>query len=380
MHVPKYRLHKATGLGYVELNGHRYYLGKYQTPESEERYRRMLQEYLAVGRAVVARTGATVSMVAAAYLAHAEEWYRKPDGTPTKQITVVRPAIRALRSLYGSVPAEEFRPSCLRVLVSQWADARLSVETVNKYRGQVLLAFKHGVAHDMVPAPVWQALLAVDRLIPGRTRARVPQDIQPVSWGSVEAVRPHVSPEVWGMIRIQWLTGARSGEVTTLRSTDIDTRGAVWQAVIKDHKTAYRGKRRVLRFGIEAQGVLREFLADCPVGGYLFSPARAIKRRAEDAGGHRRERQRQDPRKTGRRVGDHYTPDSYRRAIQRACDAADVPHWHPHQLRHTFGTMVRQRYGQDAAQVALGHAWAKTTEVYAQPNEALAIKVAEEMG
>jgi integrase len=57
-----------------------------------------------------------------------------------------------------------------------------------------------------------------------------------------------------------------------------------------------------------------------------------------------------------------------------------VPHWHPHQLRHNRGTEVRRKYGIEAAQVALGHARADVTEVYAERNLEQARKIAREMG
>ena len=57
-----------------------------------------------------------------------------------------------------------------------------------------------------------------------------------------------------------------------------------------------------------------------------------------------------------------------------------IPHWHPHQLRHTRATEVRRRYGVEAAQVALCHARADVTEIYAERNFGLAAKIAKEMG
>lgn len=48
--TPSLRLHKATGQGYVELNGRRIYLGKYELPETEERYHATISEWLANGR------------------------------------------------------------------------------------------------------------------------------------------------------------------------------------------------------------------------------------------------------------------------------------------------------------------------------------------
>ena len=67
-------------------------------------------------------------------------------------------------------------------------------------------------------------------------------------------------------------------------------------------------------------------------------------------------------------------------SIAKACFNAKVPHWHPHQLRHTRATEVRKTYGLEAAQVSLGHAQAKVTEVYAKRDLILASKVAAEIG
>jgi integrase len=66
--------------------------------------------------------------------------------------------------------------------------------------------------------------------------------------------------------------------------------------------------------------------------------------------------------------------------VARACDRAGVPHWHPNQLRHLFATEVRRRYGLEAAQVALGHAKADVTQVYAERDLGLATRLALEMG
>ena len=62
-------------------------------------------------------------------------------------------------------------------------------------------------------------------------------------------------------------------------------------------------------------------------------------------------------RKVRRSPGNRYTAGSYRRAIHRACDAADrqahkndprlaadtriVPRWNPNRLRHTAATQFR---------------------------------------
>jgi integrase len=87
---------------------------------------------------------------------------------------------------------------------------------------------------------------------------------------------------------------------------------------------------------------------------------------------------------------------SYRRAIHRACALAfpasdNLPdeqrrawrkahQWHPNRLRHSAATIIRQRFGLEAAQVALGHASANVTQVYAERDNGLAAKVMAEVG
>jgi integrase len=63
-----------------------------------------------------------------------------------------------------------------------------------------------------------------------------------------------------------------------------------------------------------------------------------------------------------------------------ACKKAGVPQWTPNQLRHTAGTEIRNKYGIEYAQAALGHTDAKTTEIYAKASYEKAEKVAREIG
>jgi integrase len=57
-----------------------------------------------------------------------------------------------------------------------------------------------------------------------------------------------------------------------------------------------------------------------------------------------------------------------------------VPEWHPNQLRHTHASEVRRVFGIEAAQVALGHARADVTQIYAERDMVLAERVAREIG
>ncbi len=98
-----------------------------------------------------------------------------------------------------------------------------------------------------------------------------------------------------------------------------------------------------------------------------------------------------------RKPRDHYTTDSYRRAIQRACDSADaaakatsgveeeetarfIPRWHPHQLRHNFATAIRKNHGIEAARVLLGHKTMAVAEVYAEMDREKVVDIVANVG
>ena len=200
------------------------------------------------------------------------------------------------------------------------------------------------------------------------------------------------------MVELQRLTGMRSGEVVIMRTRHIGMTGKVWVYQPTEHKTAHHGHARIVYLGPRAQAVLRAAL-----DAYLFQPAEAVTdlrrerhaRRVTPAGQGNEPgtNQRAEPKRTPK---DHYTTDSYRRAIVRACNKADraarvgrdmadderlVPRWHPHQLPHNYATNARREYGLEAAQILLGHSSALVTDaVYAERDTAKAMEVVKAIG
>jgi integrase len=78
---------------------------------------------------------------------------------------------------------------------------------------------------------------------------------------------------------------------------------------------------------------------------------------------------------------------SYGHAVQYAIKQAKKmgklaqdAHWHPHQLRHTFGTEIRKVHGLDAARALMGHRSLSQAEEYAELDAGLAAKVAAAVG
>lgn len=120
-------------------------------------------------------------------------------------------------------------------------------------------------------------------------------------------------------------------------------------------------------------------------GAFLFSPREAREEwfaskraaRKTKVPPSQRNRRKKAP---SRRPGEYYTRHALAAAIARACEKAGVPRWHPNQLRHARATEIREEFGLEAAQVSLGHARANVTEVYAERNLGLAMRVAAETG
>lgn len=379
--IPSFRHHKATDQGYVVLNGTHIYLGRYDKPETRQKYHQFIAEWCANGyRLAAPPKEITVMELCAAYWQHAQNHYRRPDGTPTNSLDRVKRVLTSLREQYGLSAAAEFGPNGLRAIREGWIDDGLARTTVNDYTSAIRQVFRWATSHEMIPPQVYQGLATLEGLQAGRSAARDTSPIEPVSIAHIDHVRPFVSRQVSALVDLQLLTGARPGELLRLRAIDLDTTREVWTAKIKNHKTAHRGKQRNLYFGMKAQEVLKSFMAECPLDAHLFSPKDAAQERAQKAPTHRRQDQKTTDRTTERTLGDHYTTGSYRRAIHRACDQANVPRWSPHRLRHNAATETRKRFGLEAAQVLLGHSKADVTQIYAERDEELAFRIARERG
>jgi integrase len=365
----------------------------------------------------------TVSELCRAFKRHAVAQYRLSDGSTSGEIHPIKAAVKALRLLYGTIPAVDFGPLAFKALRQWWIDRRLSRGTINRYCDRVRRVFAWGAAEQLVPPAVVHTLREVAGLRFGRSEARESEPIKPVDDATVDATLPHLPPVVADMVRLQRLTGCRPGELCILRPADVDTSGETWLYRPFRHKTAHRGKERVIAIGPKGQDVLRPYLLR-PSDAFCFSPTDSERKR-RDA----RHEARKTPldqgnapgtnrkRKPARHAGERYTPTSYARAIVRGCEVAfgmprqfrnipklipDLPGeaqeaertklqrlaaewraehcWSPNQLRHTYATEVRNRLGLEATQAALGHAHADVTQIYAERNLSLAVQAAKLVG
>ncbi len=219
-----------------------------------ELYRRKVAEWLEGGRQDLP-TGDPLRVTELAFKlwTFAEGFYRKPDGTPTSSLDNDRMALCPLKRLYGSMFVSEFGPLCLKTIRADLITGGLARKTVNELTGLIRRVFRWGVGERLVPASVHHALQAVEGLRRGRSEARETDPVRPVPEQEIEAIRPHVSRQVWALVQLQLLTGARPGELLALRPVDLDTSGKVWTYRPADHKTAWHGHGRTIYFGPKAR-------------------------------------------------------------------------------------------------------------------------------
>ncbi len=418
--IPSYRLHKATNQAIVVLGGRMFYLGRYGSIESRDEYNRIITQWLAKSPGSRLARGAcsveqdlTISELVLAYWRHVEAYYVK-DGKPTSQVHVVHSALKPVKKLYGHTPAKDFGPLALKACREEMVARGLTRKSINSLVSRIRQMFRWAAEQELLPVTIHQSLSAVSALKKGRTSASEKPPIAPVNSALVEKTLPHLHPTVAAMVRLQWLTGMRPGEVTQMRAADLNTSGAIWEYKPGSHKTEHHERDRTIFLGPQAQEILKPWL-HLELQANLFSPSESEAQREAERRRNRKTKlwpshlthqARKKKTRPDRAPGDQYSVASYRRAIARACDLA-FPHpslakipekdrtaeqrselkawrkthrWHPHQLRHTVATRIRHQFGLEAAQVVLGHSELGTTQVYAEKNINAARDVMQQIG
>ncbi len=401
--IPTYRLHKQSGQAVVTLTdptGRRkdVLLGEHNTPESKAEYARVLAAWQGQGRQLPGQTwqeaDLTMNELILAFLRHAEQYYRHPDGTSTVTLKNFKLSLRPLRFLYGPTLAREFGPLALKAVRELMVNGydhpdhgpqeSLCRNNVNQRIGRIKHVFKWAVANQLVPSDVFHGLQAIEGLRRGRSAARETEPVKPVPTAFVEATIGAAVPTVGDMICLQMLTAIRPGELVIMRGIDLDMTGPIWQYTPKTHKTQHYGHSRVIEIGPQAQAIIRRHLK-ADVQAPLFSPREAAEERYRVMRARRKSkvqpsqvcRKKATPKKL---PGEQYDTMSYGKAVKAAAKKASVPHWHPHQLRHTRATEIRKRFGIDAARAVLGHRSPAITEVYAELDQGQAAEVMAKIG
>jgi integrase len=362
--IPAYQKHPS-GQARVRIRGKDYYLGKHGTPESHQRYDELIEE-LVIGQ-IDQVSAKSLTSILAAWWPECKRRYTKGKGKLGGAINW-RPTIRLLREKYGDLPADKLTAKMLRNLIEgEAAKKNWSLTYAKDTLARVKLIFRWAVEEDLLDVTAYQRV-ALCKIRNGRET----EPIEPVADELVDRTLPHLSPKLADMVRLQRLTGMRPGELVIMRPDDVDRTGDIWVYIPEYHKTEHRGKKRQIYIGPKAQKILGPWLLKADGDGYIFPTSRAA----------------------------HYTTDSYRQLIQRACERRharkaalwtkrypDRPYprplvkWSPNQIRKAAATSIRAVLDVEHAASILGHSSATVTgDHYAAADRRRAIEAAKLLG
>jgi integrase len=242
----------------------------------------------------------------------ADEWRRDRSDVADATSTVHRVALaRATRSKFGSIPYDRITTEDGSQLVAELVEKGYKRETIRK-----TIKYAAAVLEDagIFPNPLRSK------------KIRLPyeelEEINPPTSGHVEAVfrllaKPYRLPLLW----LDW-SGARVTSIDNITIGDYDER---------DRRIRLRASTTKTRAALWVE--LPDVLADA----------------IEATLPPREDRDLEAP--LFPRTSDGLLSDALRTAINRACKAAGVPHFHPHDLRHRRISLLH-RQGRSWAEIA----------------------------
>lgn len=395
--APALRYH-LSGQSVVTIDGKDFYLGKHDSPESLARYAVLIKIYQAGGLSLP--DGFDVSQLDVGSLFSPVVQTQQVD-SPILVRHVTASYREHIKTKYAANPTERFRlnlmcdeidehngdklanafgPLALQAQRLRWIASGKSRVYCNRLTNAVIRMFKYAVSQELVATNTWQSLKSVEALRAGQTEAPETEPVKPVAIEVVRQTAKHLSPVLKAMLRVHIATGMRPSELCRLRPCDIDRTGPVWMYRPAKHKTAGRGKTRAIPIVGDALDALVDYINRDPQS-FCFSPAESVAwwqatKRANRKSKVQPSQVSRAKERPAKKPRDCYDAHSYRQSIQRAARAAKVKEWHPYQLRHLAGTVVRDALGIEAAQALLGHSQLSMTEHYAKLSEQKAIQAA----
>lgn len=262
------------------------------------------------------------------FLAYARGHYVRPDGTQTRQAVNFE---IALRWWCSSEPVRDVGLEDLKAYRAHLVERGLTTRTVNQYVNWVKTAFRWGAEVGHLPASV-PAEMGVLRPLRVRSKRRSHRSGS-VRIEDLRRIAEYLDERgrAGAMLRVQWLSGARPGEVRRMAWEELLPVGRSWIYRPTRHKVEHHGIDRVLVLVPEAVRWLGR-----PDTGSVFKT----------------------------RLGSGYSATGYLEVMTRACEALELPAVTPSRVRHAAATAARALGGAEAAQRLLGHTSTTMTEQY----------------
>ena len=388
------------GTAFVRINGKRIYLGKFGSAEAAQNYARCVAEW-AISNTDPTTAGQpigsiTIDTLAIAFLDHVQK-------NDTSHYCSCRTAVKILLQLYSGTTIEAFSPKCLAAVQHQFTQhigergKPFSRQYCNELVKRTRRMFRWGVAQELVPSAVADALKYVPPLRQGRTTAPESKPREDVPDDVVDATLPHLLPTVAAMVQVQRLATMRPNEVCRMcvGNIDMSRKDGIWLYNLPKHKCTWRGHRKIVPLGELEQALILPYLEGKSPEQAVFSPKTAmLEKEARDA---ERQKAKADTKqvvpsqcrrtKSRRKDREHYDSASYARSIRESIITANshlpedqqIPHWFPYQLRHAGVTeLILENDGaRDIARAVAGQKSISITQDYNHADLKIAIEQAK---
>jgi integrase len=300
----------------------------------------------------------TVSMLCVEAIDWAKNRYRNSN-----EAANIRLACGSFLELWPDLPLDELRPFHLIAIQKRLIGKGHSRTGTNRRINQIKRVIRFGVKNGFIEPPILLGVQTVDALLPGDSQAIESRPRGAVSDSDVEATIPFLSERVAALVRFQRLTGCRPGEAVRLNMAEIEQISpSAWVYKPRNHKTAWRGKERIIPIGPKGIELITPWLR--PEGGYLFQPRESLKKLPN----------------WKRAPGCFWRVSSYTHAIARACGKAGIPIWSPNQLRKAKAQEIRDKFGLEAAAAALGNGVGVNDRHYSNQSIGPILEVAKATG
>jgi integrase len=410
---PKLRPHKS-GQARAIFDGVTKYFGRWGLPETEERFKSYLKDWQIqkAKKEFSPPPGCSIKELIAAFMLHADDWYRREDGSATTEIRCYRWSLRPLLDGFGDLCVDDFKPSHLKEIRQRQIDAGISLGIINQNIGRIRRVFRWGVGDapgdGLVPTETLGGLESVRDLVPGRNQARETPPVQAADEDSFWAILPYLRPQLKALLELMYWSGMRPGEACLLKGSHIDFEGRDALGIPHVGLWSYRVRAKMAHsknplkkwhyyfLGPDAQELLKPWLRANP-DEYLFQPREAMEvhrkqlrvQRKSKVPPSQQNRRVQQPK---RGAGDHYLATSVAHAVRKAVRLANedrhdvglppVIPWHPHCLRHNAEQRVEKYsgHGVEGGRAVLGHESVNTTKIYASRDMALAADIMRRLG
>jgi len=146
---------------------------------------------------------------------------------------------------------------------TKWVQTR-SRQYINSLMKKVKRLFRWASAEGKLPSAIYDSLRTVDPLMMGRTTAPESKKVKPIRSEAVEATIKRLPKVVADMVGLQSLLGCRPNEVCKITPGMVDRTNDVWEIDLDKHKTAWKGKERIIYVGPKAQSILAPYLLRGP--------------------------------------------------------------------------------------------------------------------